>query len=191
MKTKVILLLIMSLAIGTSCHEEKEDKISETAEFIRGTYRLKSITWEGDPVDLNNDGVQSNDFCDELLSLSGNNRSWWRGSASGDAWGARVGLEMPYQRVRKDVNGNYKENSMNGGVWTISLSGKINQDGTVEILFDRFRVDEFDPVDLQKMHDGSVIFDMTGKGCYYFRLHAAFYDRLTHKLVEGINPSIT
>lgn len=186
MKTRIILMLTFLLTASTSCHKEKENKISETSEFIRGTYKLKSIIWEGDPIDLNNDGVQSNDLYVELLSLPANQISAWLGTATGNAQRSTVsiGLQMPIQGIRVDEFGDYY--GMEGGMWVFSISGTINTDGTIEATLDRFRVDEYERLDLRTMHNGSVIFDMTDKGSYYLRLNAAFYDRLEHKLVEGV-----
>ncbi len=185
-KTFYLLLAGVILLALTSCHKEQEDKISETAEFIRGTYRLKSITWEGSPVDLNNDGVKGNDLYEELLSLPMNQISAWTGTVSGNVYRstASIGLQMPIQGIKVDEFGNYY--GMAGGMWVFSISGTINSDGTIEANFDRFNVNEYDRLDLRKMHDGLVLFDMTGKGSFSFRVHATLYDRLTGSLVEGV-----
>ena len=65
---KKILYMALCASCMLSCSEDIwiEDLTEMEEDKIRGRYELVSAAWEGDPIDLNDDGVATNDYLEEF-----------------------------------------------------------------------------------------------------------------------------
>ena len=70
MKYHIYILLCLTVL---SCSKEKESRlINEWNLSINGRYAISSLEWDGDGIDLNNDGVASSDLIEEYRHF----RNW-------------------------------------------------------------------------------------------------------------------
>lgn len=67
---KQLFKLIIFAALAVSCSEKQPDILEEITDGLRGKYQLKSFTYLGEPVDLDDDGVCSNDIIAEMERYS-------------------------------------------------------------------------------------------------------------------------
>ncbi len=65
---KKILYMALCASCLLSCSEDIwiEDLTEMEEDKIRGRYELASAVWEGEPIDLNDDGVATNDYLEEF-----------------------------------------------------------------------------------------------------------------------------
>jgi len=59
-------LVIVVSSVFVSCQEKEDDSLQKITDTIRGRYNVESVTWEGNPIDANNDGLCSNDILEEF-----------------------------------------------------------------------------------------------------------------------------
>lgn len=71
---KQLFKLIIFAALAVSCSEKQPDILEEITDGLRGKYQLKSFTYLGEPVDLDDDGVCSNDIIAEMERYSNTER---------------------------------------------------------------------------------------------------------------------
>ena len=184
-----ILLLVVLSGFLCSCRDHYSDLINETADRIEGTYDLEAIAWEGEPVDLNNDGIASKDLLQELLSLptnAENNHQAVVTSITLDRSIGAIGMDLPMQNVSIAPNGQYPEGWMIGNMLTVSISYHIDSSGS--LLVDHFDSvglpDDDSRIEIKRMKNGTVSFDY--KGHMSFKVGYALYDRQSKQLVDGI-----
>ena len=97
-----------------SCSEDIwiEDLTEMEKDKIRGRYELVSAVWEGDPIDLNDDGVATNDYLEEFGGYGAEYQAVFQGDVSigipytyvhGHAEWRYVQKSTQYLRARYDV----------------------------------------------------------------------------------------
>lgn len=106
-----------------SCSEKVwiDDLLEMEKDKVRGRYELVSAVWEGEPIDLNEDGVYTNDYMEEY----GCRPDEFQGTFSGEVsialpymslWGhdewCRIQKGTEYVKFRYDVSINGNESSL-------------------------------------------------------------------------------
>jgi len=192
MKTLIILVraiaLSLLLSVVCSCEKDSSSNIYRTAEAIVGNYGLSAIYWEGNPIDVNNDGIASNELYDELMSLPANSQDHFEAVVMDFSNGREdgiIGIWLPMQNVCDDEQGQYPKVFMTGGNFPVNLSYQINDDGSIITEhYESFGTNEFDSrVEMRSIHDGTVVFDLCGH--MTFSVMYTIYDHKTDWLVDG------
>jgi len=185
--TKTVFLSLLALTgILTSCWSN-EDIAPNVSKKITGVYELVRIQWEGDPVDVNNDGVASNNLYPELMTLSTNAQNTYQAQVlvSNSSSGS-IGMYIPLQNVSVTQDGRYPKGFMIGLSFPISLLYHIDSEGRVSVdHFDSLKVPESESrIEMKRMHDGQATFDEHGH--FVFTVHNTLYDHVTDQLTDGI-----
>lgn len=185
-KVFVPVVLICSLS---SCDTNRISSVNRVADMIEGTYDLTHITWEGDALDLNGDGITSDELYAELLSLPVNAENDHRAFVqciSQDRTIGYVKMQLPMQNVNVTEDGRYPTVWMIGSRITISLYYQIDPEGHLTIeQFDSIQINEDDArVEMLKMNNGTAWFNE--KGQLFFKVTYTFYDYCKAQLVEGV-----
>jgi len=180
--------LSLLLSVVCACEKDSTSNIYRTADAIVGNYELSAIYWEGNPIDVNNDGIANNELYDELLSLSTNSQDHFDSVVmdfSNDRAYGLIGMALPTQCVCVTADGQYPKGFMTGDNLPVSLSYWINDDGSIITeRFESFETDEFERrVELRNIHDGTVVFDLCGH--MTFSVMYTIYDHKTDGLVDG------
>lgn len=181
------LICIVLAGLPISCG--KDNPSSDTAARIEGDYLLSDISWTGNPVDVNGDGVASNQLYAELMSLSMNADTRFTAEvlpySPGHSEGV-IGIRFPIQNSSATYDGRYPTGYMTGGTLSLSVPYEIDSDGHLSIeCFDSFDVPKYEQrVEIKNIHDGKVWFDECDN--LYFEASYTFYDRLTDELVSGV-----
>jgi len=187
--SRLTLLLVVLSGFLCSCRDHHSELISETADRIEGTYNLNAILWEGEPVDINNDGTVSKDLYQELLSLPTNAENKHHAvvtSIALDRSLGAIGIDLPLQNFSIAPNGQYPEGWMIGNLLTVNISYHIDPSGSLFVEhFDSVGLPEDDSrIEIKRMKNGTVSFDY--KGHLSFKVEYTLYDRLNRKLVDGV-----
>ena len=179
----VIVILSVSLY---SCNKADSNPVAKTADKIEGTYKLVSMHWEGDPVDVNADGLKSKDIMSELMALPTNAQNIFQSVVlpmnSERSIGA-IGFQFPMQNVSVGPDGAFPTSWMTGNTLQLNISYKIEHDGTLNIEhFDALDMPEFDSrVEMNRINNGTVRFDL--KGTLIFSVNYTLYDHISGQLV--------
>lgn len=189
---KYLALFVLVTGLFCSCRKESNsNSVKETANMICGTYNLKMIKWEGEPVDVNNDGVASNNLYQELMDLPTNaeNKDNYTAQVflySEDMSKATISMMLPIQNYSISSDGRYPEVWMIGNPLPMHLSYSIDSKGSIQVeRFESFNLPESDSrVELKRMKNGTISFDLNEH--LTFRTEYTLYDRLTKQLVDGV-----
>ena len=186
---KQYMLLAVMVVLFCSCNKGRLKSVEETAERIEGMYDLVAIAWEGEPLDVNNDGEASKDLFAELMSLptnAGNKHQAIVLSLSADRSTGAVGMDLPMQNVGVTPDGRYPTAWMIGNLLSVNISYQIDSNDIVSVdSFDSMNLPEDDSrVEMKRMNNGTVSFDYNGK--MTFRVGYTLYDHQTGQLVDGI-----
>lgn len=187
--SRPIFFLVVLSGFLCSCRDHSSDLISETADKIEGIYNLEAIAWEGEPVDINNDGIASKDLLQELLSLptnAENNHQAVVTSITLDRSSGAIGMDLPMQNVSIASNGQYPEGWMIGNMLTVNVSYHIDPNGSLFVNhFDSVGLPDDDSrIEIKRMKNGTVSFDFNGH--MSFIVEYTLYDRQSRQLVDGV-----
>ena len=176
----------LSLSCGKS--EADTPALSRTAARIEGDYLLSRIDWEGDPVDINGDGIAGNRLYPEMMSLpmiAGHRFIAEVVVYKPERCTGGIAIPFPIQNSSATYFGSYPVEYMSGGVLTVSIPFRIEPDGRIITeSFKSFQVPEDElRVEIKNIHEGVAEFDDAGH--LYFSACYTFYDRLTDELVSG------
>lgn len=120
-----------------ACGKDDFSKVIETSSKIEGRYECVSALWYGRSVDLNNDGVSSNDLFAEFdhmsnsLSALGSQAMVITGVEDTEHEG-RVSISFPMQYIRENKSDGHLSfaNPLGGTAW-YEISYTIDKDGKV------------------------------------------------------------
>ena len=185
---KVLVPVAVLICSLSSCNSDNAS-VNRAADKIEGAYELTRITWEGDALDINGDGVASNDLYGELLSLPINAENDHRALVQGLMKDRTVGfvrMQLPTQNVNVTEDGRYPTAWMIGSRIDVSLYYQIDPEGHLAIdHFDSIAVNEDDArIEMKSMNNGTAWFNEKGDLC--FEVTYTFYDYIKAQLVEGI-----
>ena len=111
---KKILYMALCASCLLSCSEDIwiEDLMEMEKDKIRGRYELVAAVWEGDPIDLNDDDVATNDYLEEFGGYGADYQATFQGDVSigvpytwlhGHGEWRNVEKSTEYLRARYDV----------------------------------------------------------------------------------------
>ena len=188
-RLRIAALAAILSVFTSSCNKEKVNLQADTARQIVGYYNLTNVTWEGNAVDVNGDGISSNELYPQLSLLPLNAQRTDKAhvmNLSLDMSEGSVRLDLPVQGYSVSLNGQYPEDWIMGGSLTLSLSYEINSNGNIHVeQFDSFGLDRYDRrTEMSRIKNGDVTFDFDGHLC--FKVGYTVYDFRTHELVDGI-----
>ena len=203
MKTKSNRLLIISLAVMTalavSCAEEEDDIYEMVSDTVVGKYEYKSVTFQGYRLDLNGDGIASDDVMAEFEGKTMNMDWLWRTPLKvfpyDPFWGEkeRLHVEIPKQYIDYDkTTGEYVTDFMYGNSmiltfsWWIDESGKIYTEGEKrgedeELYEEDDRIIE--RVDCKNSNNIAKELTFDQKGGIKVLIESSYYDFATDKLL--------
>ena len=189
---KYFALFVLVSGLFCSCRKDSNsNSVIEIANKICGTYNLKMIKWEGEPVDVNNDGVARNDLYQELMDLPTNaeNKDNYISQVSLYSEGmskATISMMLPIQNYSVASDGRYPEVWMIGNPLSMHLSYSIDSKGSIQVeRFESFNLPESDSrIELKRMKNGKVSFDLNEH--LTFRTEYTLYDRISKQLVDGV-----
>lgn len=189
-KDRRVALIVTSLFI-LSCDKEQVSFLSyDVFSQIEGSYEVKSIVWDGNPIDLNNDNKASNDLYGELMSLPYNEMAKDEqgavvfGNVVREKVSGSICLSLPIQGIHVMHDGRY--DGMIGNTLYQFLPFTIDSGGVLSIEhLDSVRSSEYESrLEMKSIHDGTVSFDQMGN--MYFTVCNVLYDYREQKLVEGV-----
>ena len=203
MKTKSIHLLIVSLAILTalavSCAEEEDDIYEMVSDTVVGKYEYKSVTIQGYSLDLNGDGIASDDVMAEFEGKTMNMDWLWRRplkvSPYDPFWGGRqrVNVEIPKQYINYDkTTGEYVTDVMYGNSMILSFSWWIDESGKIYTEGEKRGEDEdlykeddriIERVDCKNSNNIAKELTFDQKGGIKALVESSYYDFATDKLL--------
>lgn len=182
------LFVIISFALAYSCHNDTLKEVNRTADAIEGTYNLIAIEWEGNPVDINGDGITSINLYPELLSLPTNKQCFEAVvmDFSADRTYGSIGMHLPMQNVCVTYDGRFPKGWMTGNRFEVVISYHIDLDGNLSVdHFDSLNMPKDDSrIEMIRINNGTVFFDK--KGMMSFRVGYTLYDLASDGLVDGI-----
>lgn len=185
--TKTVFLSLLALTgILISCRKN-DVRVPDVSEKIAGVYELVRIQWDGDPVDVNNDGVTGNNLYPELMTLSTNAQGVYKTQVLvSDSSSGSIGMYIPLQNVSVTHDGRYPKGFMTGMALPLSLLFHIDREGSISVdHFDSLDVPESESrIEMKRIHDGQATFDELGH--FVFTVHNTLYDHATDQLVDGI-----
>ena len=203
MKTKANCLLIVSLAVMTalavSCAEEEDDIYEMVSDTVVGKYEYKSVTIQGYSLDLNGDGIASDDVMAEFEGKTMNMDWLWRTPLKvfpyDPFWGEkeRLHVEIPKQYIDYDkTTGEYVTDFMYGNsmiltfCWWIDESGKIYTEGEKrgedeDLYYEDDRIIE--RVDCKNSNNIAKELTFDQKGGIKALVESSYYDFATDQLL--------
>jgi hypothetical protein len=186
---KGCIFIVILTGLFSSCNTVVYSPIDRTADMIEGTYDLAGIMWEGDALDVNGDGITSNDLYSELMSLPINAENTHRAYVrcfSYDRTDGFVKMQLPMQNVNVTDDGRYPAVWMIGSRMTVNLLYQIDSQGHLTVdHFESLMVNDDDArVEMVRMNNGTVWFDEEENLC--FKVTYTLFDYCKEQLVEGI-----
>lgn len=203
MKTKSIHLLIVSLAVMTalavSCAEEEDDIYEMVSDTVVGKYEYKSATIQGYRLDLNGDGIASDDVMAEFEGKTMNMDWLWRTPLKvfpyDPFWGVkeRLHVEIPKQYIDYDkTTGEYVTDVMCGNSMILSFSWWIDESGKIYTEGEKRGEDEdlyeeddriIELVDCKNSNNIAKELTFDQKGGIKALVESSYYDFATDKLL--------
>ena len=159
--------------------------VDSIAGKIEGTYDLTRMIWEGDPVDINGDGIVNNDIYSEMMSLPTNKQEHYAEVSSHltGVYGI-IAMTLPIQNVGKRSDGLYPKGWMTGNSVTVNISYQIDQkEGLIIEPFTTLGKFPEERLELARMKNGTVDFDEDGH--LHFNVEYTLYDHSKEQLVDG------
>ncbi len=184
------------LLFAASCGKpDNKALLRETCDGLMGKYLCSSITFLGNPIDINGDGAANTDLIEEFKNL-GNPmiavNAYQRVYPASD-YGEKVGinLEIPLQHVNFYKHENRYIPNINASSMHVKFSYSVDESGTVT-----FNVHNDENSKLWKEDDDEIerVDNMDTKGVYITRLKdgvlvaiidCAYYDYSTEMYLKG------
>ena len=188
-RIRFVLICVCLSGCLISCEKEKLLPVDETAARIEGTYVLSEITWTGEPVDVNGDGVASTILYEEMMSLPTNAENRFLAEVlpvSSDHQDGAIVIQLPIQNVSATYDGRYPTAYMIGNTLPLRVKYWIDANGNLSVEpFKSFDVTPYElRVEIKSIHDGKVSFDR--KNMLLFTADYTLYDHKAGQLCEGI-----
>lgn len=196
-KTKYLLCLLCLLFVSCEC--EKDDPnpgLESITDLILGEYRCKSMRFEGEPVDLNNDGICSVDLKEEFSYFSYSCTVFsapnFIHAVSEYDTEEFFNLKVPIQGIKYDkVSNLFSLMSDYGSNFYVCFSYRVNTDGTFEFFTRNDRLNsscrdsDWEILDWDNANtkgENVVYFD---NGFLIVQIMGAYYDFHTKNIVTG------
>ena len=199
MRKFIILIMAFLLVLAvSSCAKEDNNILRDANESIMGKYQCTSITWNGDPVDLNNDGAASQDimtefnnmdFCREIVKTILRIRE-----ATDIGQYMNFTIEVPMQDiVYSKIDDTYElQNSTYGNGMTIGFSFIVDNEGNISFK----TTPENDSVLTKEYPDSIEHYDyqftsakeisLLNPGIITAKINSAYWDHSKGEMVYGV-----
>lgn len=194
---KKILFVFASLCLLSGCEkpDHSKDLLNSVCEGMMGKYVCKSITYLGEPIDVNGDGVCSTDLVSEFKGLDNcitAIETFQRISPAPD-YNVRqnINLEIPIQNVDYDQRWDVYRTSLTGNMMFITFSYTVANDGSV--TFDVHPEEDskyyketytgIDYLDNGFTHGDRIV--SISNGILVAVINCAFYDYNTKTFIKG------
>ena len=149
---RLLAVLILSCS-AFSCQEKpwEEDLEKKAADSVRGVYEIVSMTWQGEPVDLDDDGQAGTDVLKELMalpSLAGIQMPHatfeyeWEGKGGFRQQSVRVWLPLQWLELDYDKE-NYVHDALKGRYWAFDGTYSIDCTSEEIISFHSWTMDSY------------------------------------------------
>lgn len=191
---RIVVLFSVLCLLCTGCYKRPSfTKEQEEAYYsIKGTYCIESISWDGQPVDLDNDGLPSSDLYNELkgFALVDIEDEAAAGVHSnslefpGAVFDGCVSIALPFQGVERSSSSAISC-APEGLRWHASLMFVIDRDGTVsfDTISDLGLNDDDYRLDVSYVRDAKL--QKSGAGRLQLSADWLFYDYATSSVVTG------
>ena len=181
--------LFIFLIVFSSCCKEVVSSVEETADKVEGVYDLIRATWQGNPIDVNNDGIAGTELLPELMSLPTNAQNRFIVSMlpiSMDRQYGCLGMQLPMQNVYAESDGVYPKGCMVGNTLYVSMAYQIDEKGSLSVEhFDSVDCPESEKrIEWKRIRNGTV--NLGQQGEILFTVSYTLYDHKDNQLVDGI-----
>lgn len=193
LRTLIISAAVFAVAgCGVKYEKLMTDEALATADRVCGVYHLVDITWDGERVDLDNDGVASESFLEECLSGDYLGYVMKDGVVECTVGAIEYGSQSPVKVYIPFFYGDYSLSGPYSDTYRYSLLGlsvsySIEDDGTLILDYQPHqRSSSHSPEsEFCDVFDISVIWDRDGNGDFIVSGRTKFLDNLTGNEVEG------
>jgi hypothetical protein len=195
---KRYMMILAAMLFGLASCEEKpwlEDVEKKLADEIRGVYEITSMTWLGDPVDLDGDGKASTDVLDELMRLpnlkdidippSEVQFEWT------DYWPAKrhlIRAWLPLQWLQRNrADDDYDLDALKGKPYSFEGAYTVSVDGGIEFLTHFHAYANREEWRFPDIYETgiSALWTQTGYGQLQLKVHYAFHDHISDQMVKN------
>ena len=195
-------MLIVSLAVMTalavSCAEEEDDIYEMVNDTVVGKYEYKSVTIQGYSLDLNGDGIASDDVMAEFEGITLIDLIWGatlRVSPYDPFWGGRqrVNVVIPKQCIDYDkTTGEYITDFLRGNPMDLTFSWWIDESGKIYTEGEKMGEDEdlykeddriIERVDCKNSNNIAKELTFDQKGGIKALIESSYYDFATDQLL--------
>lgn len=195
---KKISCILFFAALAVSCAEEEDDIYEMVNDTVVGKYEYKSATIQGYSLDLNGDGIASDDVMAEFEGIALIDLIWGatlRVSPYDPFWGGRqsVNVVIPKQSIDYDkTTGEYITDFLRGNPmdltfsWWIDESGKIHTEGDKRTENDELSDDYgniIKRVDCKNSNNIAKELTFDQKGGIKALIESSYYDFATDQLL--------
>lgn len=196
---KKISCILFFAALAVSCAEEEDDIYEMVNDTVVGKYEYKSATIQGYSLDLNGDGIASDDVMAEFEGIALIDLIWGatlRVSPYDPFWGGRqsVNVVIPKQSIDYDkTTGEYITDFLRGNPmdltfsWWIDESGKIHTEGDKRTENDELSDDYGNIIkQVDCMNSNNIAKELTfdQKGGIKALIESSYYDFATDQLLK-------
>lgn len=187
------LLVILTI----SCSKE-DNLLEQVTDSVRGKYTCVSMIWNGEPIDLDGDGVCHTNLMYEFSSFENSRLTLGRPAriypVNAYEKECPITLEIPMQAIRYEKATEQYEllNDLLGDACYMHFSYTVHDDGSLSFLTSNDQMDinryregdwEIDYVDYLYTQGDCVL--SLNDGILSVRIIGAYYDFQTEKLVTG------
>ena len=195
---KKISYILFFAALAVSCAEEEDDIYEMVNDTVVGKYEYKSATIQGYSLDLNGDGIASDDVMAEFEGKTMNMDWLWRTPLKvfphDPFWGKeRLHVEIPKQYIDYDkTTGEYVTDFMYGNSMILTFSWWIDESGKIYTEAEKRGEDEdlymeddriIERVDCKNSNNIAKELTFDQKGGIKALVESSYYDFATDKLL--------
>ena len=195
MRKLIFAFMLLFSVVACDNTPETDPRLEKMNDLYRGTYVCKSATFQGDALDLNNDGTCSKDFMAEFKGLFNCEIALKRNaivrpvSEFGKEMSFPVALPLhniSYNKLDKEIikptNGNYT---------FVPFYYSFTEDGKANVRFNNEEIEDHssDESDIFRCFDSRYAkikeVNAFGNGKISFTAEGMYYDFKTNKTVQG------
>ncbi len=193
---KIVFVFAALLPIaGREKPDHSKDVLNSVCDGIRGKYVCKSITFLGEPIDVDNDGECNTDLMKEFGSLSNCMTAieafQWIVPAPDYNVSQYISLEIPIQNVDYDSRWEVYTTSISGNSMFVTFSYAVDEDGNVTFAvhpekdskYYRETYTGIDYGDNGCTHGDHIV--SISNGILVAVIHCAFYEYSTRTFIKG------
>lgn len=195
---QILIYSIIVIITFSSCNKHDEKALlTSVNEQIMGRYKCKSITFLGDPIDIDNDGNTSTNIINEFSKYDYTreiiNTPLRIAPAGNYDYSMLINMEIPIQNIRFDKKHNkYSTKDYSKKSSFISFSYSIGKDGLLSFsVYQNKEIakEDYDGIiegiDLDYRNTYGIEIVKLGNGIFEAKVACMFYDFATSSIVKG------